>query len=110
MAWRVAADCGANKIAEARRARSRQLKTSGFEISRLHRNEISCMRENLVWRTFSSGPFRKLDRNTEPCTGFNIHQARIEITANWRKLPCSFRWLECSLWVTDVNSVRGFAA
>src|SRR5207247_7611678 len=79
MAWRVAADCGANKIAEARRARSRQLKTSGFEISRLHGNEISCMRENLVWRTFSSGPFRQLDRNTEPCAGFNIHQASLRL-------------------------------
>ena len=79
MAWRVAADCGANKIAEARRARGRQLKTSGFEISRLHGNEISCMRENLVWRTFSSGPFRQLDRNTEPCAGFNIHQAPLRL-------------------------------
>ena len=45
MDWRVAADRGANKIAEAKRARSKQLKTSGFETSRLHRNEVSCMRE-----------------------------------------------------------------
>src|SRR5213083_834873 len=93
MAWRVAADCGANKIAEARRARSRQLKTSGFEISRLHGNEISCMRENLVWRTFSSGPFRQLDRNTEPCAGFNIHQAPLRLQpivascpSGWKKV------------------------
>src|SRR5213080_1424597 len=79
MAWRVAADRGANKIAEARRARSRQLKTGALKTSRLHRNEVSCMRENLVWRTLSSGQFRKLDRNAEPCAGLNIHQAALRL-------------------------------